>query len=338
MRRSAGLILIALGAFFLTLAPLVRFYVADQVILLPLNRYQLTRLEARNATYFDAATLKARTGVTLMANNTVRGDVRANNGDNRIAVWDSTTNIFDEANPAKPIQIQGFRIALDRRTAELVQCCGVNVDGDSSVKLSGYALVFPLANVQKRDYPFFDMTTKQSSPMRYVGTDKVDGLKVYRFDQQIPNTKTAGLDTKLPAKLLGMDPKAPAQKVDRYSSAQISFWVDPRTGVPVKVRQNIHSTVQTPDGRGSMTVARADLNTIDKDQKALVKLSNDSAFKINAVRAYIPVGSIFVGLSLLLLGLIVGMLTSRRAARAPKKPVRQSDGRFGDAQLPTGQP
>src|SRR5687768_2058155 len=105
MRRPVGAILIALGAFFLTLAPLVRFYVADQMVRAPLNRYNMTRLEAQNATYFDTASLKQKTGVTLKAINTVRGDVRANEGNDDIAVWDSSTNIFDAANPDKPVQI-----------------------------------------------------------------------------------------------------------------------------------------------------------------------------------------------------------------------------------------
>ncbi|GAA2423669.1 DUF3068 domain-containing protein [Actinomadura vinacea] len=330
MRRPVGLALICLGAFFLTLAPLVRFYVADQVVQAPLNRYQVTRLEARNATYFDAATLKTKTGVTLQAANTVRGDVRANGGDDRIAVWDSSTNIFDTANPDKPVQIQGYRIAFDRRTSELVRCCGTNVDGDGAVKMSGYALLFPLANVDRLDYPFFDMATKQAAPMRYSGEEKVRGMRAYRFVQQIPETKTAPLDARLPGRMLGLDAKSPDQKVDRYSAATITVWVDPRTGIPVKHRQTIHSTVRTPDGRGRMTVAAADLVTVESSQKSLVDMADANALKIAAVRSYVPFATVFLGLALLLLG-VVGGLTgggARPARTAPRTP-RRADGKFG---------
>ncbi|WP_433328619.1 DUF3068 domain-containing protein [Spirillospora sp. CA-294931] len=329
MRRQLGLISIASGAFFLSLAPLVKFYVADQVVLAPLNRYNLTRLEARGATYFDTATLKTRSGATLRATNTVRGDVRANNGDDDIAVWDSTTNIVDLDNPDKPIQVQGYRMAFDRRSSELVNCCGSNVDGDNSVRMTGYGLLWPLANVEKRDYPFFDMTTRQAQPMRFIAEDEVRGLPVYRFVQQIPKTKTASVDTRLPGSMLGLGAKSKPQKVDRYSEATISVWVDPRTGIPVKHQQNIHSTVQTPDGRGRMTVASARLVTIDADQKSLVDMTKGKAFQISAVRALIPVGSLLLGVILLLTGAIA-LVSARNHRPAPPEAPRRADGKFGD--------
>ncbi len=329
MRRPVGLVLIGLGAFFLlALAPLVRFYVADQVVVAPLNRYQVTLLESKDATYFDQADLKTKTGVTLLAKNTVRGDVRANEGNDDIAVWDSTTNIYDQAKPDKPVQIQGFRIAFDRRTARLVNCCGVHVDGDNTVRMSGYGLLFPIANVQKRDYPFFDMTTKQAAPMQFGAVEKVHGLTTYRFTQTIPLTKTAALDTKLPAKMLGLPDDAGDQKVDRYTEAYNTVWVDPRTGIPVKHRKNIRSTVQTPDGKGKMIVAQADLISVDKDQKAMVDLANETALQIDMVRSYVPAGAVLLGLILLFVG---GFLGLARREPPPIEAPRRADGKFGDA-------
>ncbi|MEU8797894.1 DUF3068 domain-containing protein [Spirillospora sp. NPDC048819] len=335
MRRPVGLALIGLGAFFLTLAPLVRFYVADQVIVAPLNRYQVTLLESKNSTYFDQAALKTKTGVTLLAKNTVRGDVRANEGDDDIAVWDSTTNIYDEANPENPVQIQGFRIAFDRRTSVLTNCCGTHIDGDNTVRMAGYGLLFPLANVQKRDYPFYDMTTKQTAPMEFNAVEDVQGLTTYRFTQTIPLTKTAAMDVKLPAKMLGLPEDAGAQKVDRYTEAYNTVWVDPRTGVPVKHRKNIRSTVQTKDGKGKMIVAQADLITVEKDQKAGVDVANTTALKIDAVRSYIPGAAILLGLILLGVGGFLGL--SRRPAPPPPVAPRRSDGKFGDMS-PSGPP
>jgi len=328
MRRPIGLILIGLGTFFLALAPLVRFYVADQVVTAPLNRYQVTRLEATNAAYFDAATLTLKNGASLAAINTIRGDVRANAGNDDVAVWDSTTSVYDKADPSKPIQIQGYRIAFDRRTAKLVNCCSINVDGDNTVKMSGYGLLFPIADVQKRDYPFFDMTTRQSTPMQFNGVEKVAGLTAYRFTQHVPLTKTAALDTKLPGKLLGLGGKSKDQKVDRYSELHNTVWVDPRTGIPIKYRQNVRNTVQTPDGKGKMIVALADFVTVPKDQKGSVDTANSSAFRIDLVREYIPAAAVFGGLILLLVG---GIFSFRRGTPPPPQAPRRSDGRFGTA-------
>lgn len=333
MRRPVvGLILIGVGAFFLALAPMVRFYVADQVVQAPLNRYQVTRLESPNSTYFDQSDLKLKNGVTLRANNTIRGDVRANGGNNKIAVWDSTTDIYDQAKPDTPVQIQKFRIAFDRRTGVLVNCCGANVEGDSTVRMSGYGLLFPIGNVQKRDYPFFDMTTKQQAPMQYGGVERVHGLATYRFTQHIPLTKTAALDTKMPASMLGLPADKGNQKADRYTEAYNTMWVDPRTGIPVKQRENIRSWVQTPDGKGKMIVAQADLITLDKDQRGLVSMADKTALQIDLVRSYIPAGAVFVGLVLLLAGGLLGLMRDRTPPKieAPRRP----DGKFGDAGPP----
>ncbi|MQY07039.1 DUF3068 domain-containing protein [Actinomadura macrotermitis] len=330
MRRVAGLILIALGAFGLAMAPLFRFYVAERVVAAPLDHYQLTRLEASGASYFDTATLKTRNNVTLLATNIIRGDVRANNGNNDIAVWDTSTNIFDKAAPSKAISIQAQRVAFDRRTAELVNCCGANADGDTSVRMSGYALLFPIAHVEKRDYSFFDMTTKRPIPMRFDTEETVHGLKAYRFVQQVPLTRVEAVKDKLPAKMLGIKGDVPPQKVDRYFEATVTIWVDPRTGIPVKHRQMIHSMVRTPDGVGRLDVARADLVSVDKDQQALVALSDDSAFKIGLVRKTLPVGGLIGGSVLLLLGAATGLIGAARKP-APPAPPRRSDGRFGEA-------
>ncbi|QFG24070.1 DUF3068 domain-containing protein [Actinomadura sp. WMMB 499] len=334
MRRRVGLLLICLGAFFLTLAPLVRFYVAEQVVRAPLNRYQVTHLESPNSTYFDQAALKTRENVTLLATNTVRGDVRANNGNDDIAVWDSTTNIYDKANPDNPVQIQGFRIAFDRRTAELVNCCGVHADGDGSVQMAGsYGLLFPIANVQKRDYPFYDPTTKQSAPMKFGAVEQVHGISAYRFTQHIPLTKTGAVDAELPGTMLGLEDDEP-QRVDRYSEAYNTVWVDPRTGVPIKHRKNIRSTVRTPDGRGEMIVAQADLVTTEADQKKAVDLSDGTALQIDMVRIFIPGAAVLLGLLGLLIGGLMGLGRDESAAPPPPQAPRRSDGKFGDLSPP----
>ncbi|MBE1531342.1 DUF3068 domain-containing protein [Actinomadura algeriensis] len=333
MRRRVGLLLVCLGAFFLTLAPLFRFYVAEQVVRAPLNRYQVTHLESPNSTYFDQADLKTKTNVTLLATNTVRGDVRANNGNDDIAVWDSTTNIYDKANPKNPVQIQGFRIAFNRETGELVDCCGVHVDGDGNVRMAGtYGLLFPIANVDKIDYPFYDMTTKQPAPMKFGAVEQVNGLPAYRFTQHVPLTKTGAVEAKLPGKMLGLPDDTP-QQVDRYAEAYNTVWVDPRTGVPVKHRKNIRSTVRTPDGRGEMIVAQADLVTTAADQKKAVDLANDTALQIDMVRIFVPGAAVLLGLLGLLIGGIMGLGRDDAPPPPPQAP-RRSDGKFGDVSPP----
>lgn len=334
MRRPIGLALIGFGAFLLTMAPMVRFYVADQVVAAPRNYYQEVRLEAKDARYFDQLTFKTRTGVKLSATNIIRGDTRAAADAANVAVWDSSTRIVD-TELKKEIEIQNYRIAFDRHTSQLVDCCGTNVGGDTSVKMSGYGVLFPLANVEKRDYPVYDITARQPVPARFEGEEVVEGINTYRYVQQVPRTKVAVLDTKIPGRLLGLGRSTAPKEVDRYFTSVRTTWVDPRTGIPVKERQNIHSTLEGRDGRGKMTLAAAVLDTLPESEKYLVEIANDHATKFDVVQRQIPLGAVGGGLAFLLVGLLVVIVSrgdkpkKKRPEPAPTRPTRGPDGRFG---------
>ncbi|MBA9007832.1 DUF3068 domain-containing protein [Thermomonospora cellulosilytica] len=339
MRRPLGLVLVGLGSFLLALAPMSYFYLAGQLVRAPLNHYQSTELEARGARYYDLLTREVRTGATLGAVNTVRGDTRANQGDDGIAVWDSITEIYDK-DLKKQVEFQTYRIAFDRRSGLLVNCCGSHVGGDTKVRMSGYGLLFPLGNVDRRDYPFFDMTTRQAVPMRFEAEENVHGLRAYRFVQQVPRTRVARLDMRPTGEMLGIaGQERRTFKVDRYFSATIRVWVDPRTGIPVKHEQNISSTVETEDGRGKMVVAQAGLVTVDRDQRRNVNESNEYAFRRNLVQRVLPAGGLAAGLVLLLTGALLARRGDDSAADDDDAPapqsrpgvIRKPDGRFGTA-------
>src|SRR5918992_5623683 len=173
MQRTIGMLLIGVGAFFLTLSPLVRFYAAKQLIALPIDTYSTTRLQAQNGSYFDAGNLRLRQGVTVVATNTVRGDVRAST--DKVAVWDVFTSVED-ATTGTPIEYRQARQAYDRRSAELVMCCGAAVGNDTNVRQTGIGTLWPPGNVEKKAYQYFDVATKRPYPMRYAGEDTVHGV------------------------------------------------------------------------------------------------------------------------------------------------------------------
>ncbi|RFU38912.1 DUF3068 domain-containing protein, partial [Actinomadura logoneensis] len=327
MRRSLAFVLVVAGAFLTTLAPLIRFYVSDQVVRAPLNRYERVRLEAPNASMFDMASLKLRRNMTLVAESTIRGDVKANGGDDRIAVWDSSTTVTDKAT-GKQVSLQAYRMAFDRRTALLVNCCAANVGGDVNVRMFGYGLLFPIANVHRRDYPFYDTTTRRTLPMRYSGEEEVAGLRTYRFVQEVPLVKVETMGVKMPGDMLGLGKDSYPQRVDRYFEAVNTQWVDPRTGIPVKQEQRITQSLRNRDGTGRLVVADADLVTVPEDQRHLAALSNESATQIAWTRIYGPVLALLLGLGMLCAG---STLTLMRRRDEPPPPVapRGPDGRFG---------
>jgi len=76
-------------------------------------------------------------------------------------VWNQFTYVYDQTNKL-PIQQTTRTFAFDRRTAQLVNCCGANVNGDQSVKQSGYVgLVLPIGT-EKKTYPVFIPDVKKA--------------------------------------------------------------------------------------------------------------------------------------------------------------------------------
>ena len=301
MQRTIGMLLIGVGAFFLTLSPLVRFYAAKQLIAIPTDTYNTTKLQAENGTYFDAGNLRLRQGVTVLATNTVRGDVRAST--DKVAVWDTFTSVVD-ATTATPIEYRQARQAYDRRTGELVMCCGAAVGNDTSVKQSGLGTLWPPGNVEKKTYQYFDVATKRSLPMRFEGEDMVQGIKTYRYVMNVPSAKTAAVDD-VPASVLGLDEDSGNHDADRYFQSTKTVWVDPRTGAVVNQHENVRSTLHTKDGIERLTVANFNLKMTEADQKKLVDLSSENAGRISALKVWVPLGSLVLGVGLLVAGVLV---------------------------------
>src|SRR5581483_10309868 len=100
-----------------------------------------------------------------------------------------------------PFQTMTRTMAFDRRSAQLVNCCGSSVNGDSSVQQHGVVgYVFPIGT-QKQTYQVFDANVLKPVPFTFSGTDTVNGIAAYRFVENVPPTKN-GTQT-LPGSLVG---------------------------------------------------------------------------------------------------------------------------------------
>ncbi|QKG19366.1 DUF3068 domain-containing protein [Actinomadura verrucosospora] len=316
MRNVIGMVLTGLGAFLLITAVLVRFYVAPRLIAAPTDVYQVTRLRAENATYFDAASVKQVTGATVVATNTVRGDVTSSHGD--IAVWDSATMIQDVTR-GTTIEIQNQRVAFDRRTARLTTCCGASVDGDVSAPQSGVGLFWPV-NATKKSKPVYDPATRRAWPAVYAGRERVHGILAWRFVQHIPYTKVEGAQLPdVPGDLLGRGKGGPAVPVDRYYQADATYWVDPRTGAPIDQEQKVLSTLQPKSGPGRLVVGQMDLRMTPESQRSLQHTSSDGASKIGLLRTAVPLGTAAVGAVLLAAGAFAGRARRWRPPGSPQR-------------------
>ncbi|ROO89929.1 DUF3068 family protein [Actinocorallia herbida] len=310
--RRGGFLLVMLGAFFLTLAPLCRFYIADKVVAAPLDFQERITLVAPDGAFYDLATNKVKRDQEVKGQISVAGDVR--NGTDDVLALIGTYYLSQKKGQLSLIE---FQFSPDRRTGLLTNEAGAMLDRDTSVKQSGYGLMLPIGKVEQRTYQVFDLPTGRTWPAVFSGVETISGVEVYRYEQKVEQTLIGKSKKKVDPTVVGLKKDDKPAKIDRYYSSENTFWVDPRTGMPVKLRQNMDSTLRTADGHEG-TFVKADLVTGDEDVKKLVSRSEAYAANISRVEVTLPAIAFGIGLVMLIAGGVLSLVGGSREAKATK--------------------
>ena len=317
MRRT-GLVLAGLGTFLIVFALLQAFWVTGQVIKFPLNEYATVTLADPNATYFSTAKLTELTGVNMEATYTIKGNAAA--GSSSIAVWNQFVYVYDQTNK-QVVQTITRTFAFDRRTAQLVNCCGANVSGDSSVEQHGYVgYVLPIGT-KKQTYDVFDTNLKKAVPFVYTGIGNVDGTQAYKFTETVPPTQN-GTQT-VPGSLVNQ--AAASVTLPQYYAAQTTYWIDPVTGALLNVTQNEKLTLRNTDGSTALVLFSANLAATQPSIDGLVALDNSEVTKHSVVGTLLPLTTGIVGLLLLIVGIVLFRRPERDAEAAPSRREAELD-------------
>jgi len=298
MRRVAGLVLSALGTFLIVLALLTRFLVVGEAVKFPLNENTVSTLVANNASYFSPSTASERTGATLEDTLTTQGDSAA--GSSGTAVWNQFNYIYDRTN-LQTVQYSTERLAFDRSSGELVNCCGTAIGTNTSAHVSGLGYVWPL-DAQPKTYQVYNTTLLKPEPAVYTGTATVLGEKTYKYVETIAPTQ-AGTQT-VPGALIGQ-PSSPSVTLPEYYSSTTTEWVDPITGAPVKGSTSQHVYLQDSSGSEVLTLINATFNTTPATVASTVHTAKNYDNQIDLVSVIIPVVVGLVGLVLLAMGLVL---------------------------------
>jgi hypothetical protein len=307
LRRPVALLLAGAGAFLFTLVPLLRGYVYDKVIRVPLEQSSTSHLYATSATYFDTAAMRSRTGPVELT-RALTGDPGA--GDDDHAVWVEAASL-DTADGDR-IDYHERRVAFDRRTGAIVNCCGEYVGGDTAARQSGLAFRWPFG-AGRHDYTFYDPQVKRALPIVFEGQETVDGVTAYRYRQRVPPTKVEDLAIRIPGKTLGL-PYERGFTVTRWAQTERTIWVEPVSGVPVKTEENLRETYRTADGVERLVALRADLRTPADEVAANVAQAEAYISWTRWLRTLLPVGAAVPGVLLILAGL--RLMAARRSAPA----------------------
>lgn len=308
MKRVFGFILAGLGGFLLVLAAMLRLYVVPNLAVAPLSPGEDTNgvtvsLNQGVATkLFDPATLTERTNVPLVATRFTRGDVQAAETaeakEQNLAIYDSFSRLTDPEGTV--VTADTLRVAFDRVTSELKNCCGANYDGDEVVFEGINPLKFPMFT-QAQDYDYFDTSLGTAWPAVYSGEEELFGATVYKFVMTIPPTMTSEME--VPGDLVGSED--PSFKAGRYYSNIRTLYVEPTTGSIVKGVEEQKQTLRGPSGEDRVTIIEATIGAPDAEAQKSVDSAMESASLINLLNKTIPLVALIVGVLVLIGGFIL---------------------------------
>jgi hypothetical protein len=310
MARRVGFVLVFVGLFLLFFGLFDRVYIYPRLKKAPLDQYSQP-VATGTGSYFNRSpdTLREIDGAQLKNIRTVRGDRDA--GSEEIAVWDSFNSTIDTADQGVITATQE-RIALDRVTAQSVQCCGENP------RHQGLTLKFPF-DTRKTTYQFWDAPAQRALPAAFTREERINGVTVYRFEQRIDQLDIGDQD--IPGTLAG-DPETPSVQTDIIYSNVKTLWVEPATGIIVKAQQDVTQVLRTPGGEEVLTLIDA---VLTYDDATVDTNADDAASGANQLRilgTIVPIAALALGLIALAAGLV--LLRSpegRRVARGERRPA-----------------
>jgi Porin PorA len=301
MRRDVGAVLVGLGSFLLVIALALPYYVVAQVVKFPLDENQTTILTGTGMSYFSAAKDTEVTGADIRATDTITGDPLA--GSSSVAVWEQFSYLYDTTNN-QLVQITTRTFAFNRRTAQLVRCRCANVDGNSAVPPTGVAgQVFPFGT-QPKTYDIFDTTLNRPEPFSYDGTATVDGVRAFRFVENVPLTR------------IGYSPLSSTQP--EYGTIHRTYWVDPVTGVLLSIDEYQKLFLEDPaTGAPTTVLYSGDLQTTPASVSAMVKLDSSGRDTISLLGTVLPITLAIVGALALIAGILLARQPHREVGAAP---------------------
>lgn len=316
MRKVLPAIILAAGAFFLTMGLLFRFYAYPKLAVVPVDQNSQQVAYDPNAKYADVKAIKKKgpfetsgpitTTATVIGNKEASENASEQTGKD-LAVWQTGQYTVNDDPEPPPMDGKKAIIVFDRHTGEAVNCCGESQD-DQDVAHKGQLVKWPFRTEQKT-YEYWDATTEKAYPATYKGTESIDGLTVYRFEQDVPKTKF--MTQEVPRFIYKPGDKGGPVQTDRYYSNHRTFWIEPETGVRIKLQEEQKQTLEAT-GYRTITALETTSTFTEDTVKKKVDEYKSKATALKAVRLWAPLALSLLGALLLLGGLLMAVLSGRR--------------------------
>lgn len=309
--RKLSLALIAIGAFLIVMGPMVRYYAYPRLAVAPANQVSDTGLEAENATIFDIGSLSEITTDLTISVRTIGDASTPDKYPGSVTYVNSTSTVSaDGVMRSRDVE----RMTFDETSGEATK--GVDDDFisaeegvDTPVTHTGLLAKFPF-NTQKKTYDFWDSTMRDSNPIKYTGTTKIEGMTVYEFQQTIAPTQVGEME--VPISLLGLPGEENVTGQEMYSVDR-ALWVEPETGVIIKREEAQLSTLDY-DGEPRLTLSDATVGYDAKTIRTNIDEYGSQGTLLHLTRVTGPLLALIVGFGSLIMGIAV---SRRRPVQAP---------------------
>jgi hypothetical protein len=332
MRRFAGALLAGLGGLCLAAAVGVLLFVAPSVTKLPYNSQPCPKPPAAqpsgciapsvviargaqilvvNESGANVVTTNVRTTVEVVPQVKLTADQQdAGKLDDDAVIWAVYTTVVD-ADTGAPINKSSTELAMDRVSGEAVNWGGQWIEDQSTpIRYTDQVYKFPFGTEQ-RDYKIYDSTLLKASVAKFKGVEEIDGLTVYHFVQDIPDTNAVVADSDVKALVATFAPEAKSGVVSYRNTREV--WVDPVTGVYAKVRERPHQELRADNGKVQVLLD-ADFQYTPESMANSVKTAKDNGAMLKLINVYAPLGLGVLGLVFVVIGIL--LLRSPRAAAA----------------------
>jgi hypothetical protein len=310
---------LVLGLLLLVLAPVLRFWVTPVLAQSPevpggdgLVTYTST---GSVTTLFDLESTEASPTsrpIAVTRTLTTRGDAAATAEAQAAGLNVSVADTLDRTvtDDGRLIGETQVRLAADRRTQALADCCGVEVAGvQVGMSGAGNPLRLPWFTATAT-YPYFDTTLMAAVDMSYIGSERVGDIDAMKFQQATPPTAVGTVP--VPGALVGSEQATVT--LSRAYSVNRSLWVDPTTGIILRSAERVREALRNDVGRDVVTLLAMTLASTPEQDAAALAAAHEQARPVLWAHSYLPVACLVLGGLLLLWGL-VGVVVRFRARR-----------------------
>jgi DUF3068 family protein len=361
MLRFGACAIIGLGAALLIAALLLSTYTSGRIAKIPLN-LDATLISDGNGTALDSASLSGdhlvvNQNVPLVSQQQISVESPANADVVTLQVGTSVRRTDKQKDSGLLLAIVDT-VTLNRKTAMAVSddthpggsvqkpraFSDENPPTAISLRHEGLSYRFPF-HTEKKTYPYFDPIAQKPFDVNYDTQEDVNGLKTYRFTQNVgyntdgklvspvvyPSLYGGQEDSKVTASaaMWGV-PGDPGEQVTmtRYYAAQRTFWVDPVSGTIVKQTEHANHYFARDPLKPEMTLADYKVTSNGDTVEAQVNAARDERDRLALWSRVLPITFTAVGLIALIGGGVLASFSLRTESELTDPGLDRTDQEF----------